>query len=134
MDEECCRARLQALTTAPRWRCVEMVNSMSTIDSINPGQTIRCTVAKEPQAKGHRDTIARLMRRDPENAKALTQAQAVRKRRLNVYVRGNRFWTSREKAARVVRVANGETWNMPFTPDLAADLRSVESYLTIESA
>lgn len=107
---------------------------MSTIDSVKPGQTIRCTVAKEPKAQGPRITIERLMRRDPENKKALADAQAVRRRRKNVYVRGNRFWTSREKAAKVVRVTGGAAWQMPFTPDLAADLRSVEPYLKIETA
>jgi hypothetical protein len=48
------------------------------IDSVAAGQTLRCTVAKAPRAKGPKDTIARLMRLDPENAKSLRRAQHLR--------------------------------------------------------
>lgn len=104
------------------------------IDTVSAGQTLRCTVAKTPKAKAPKDTIARLMRLDPENARSLRRAQHLRSRRMNTYIRGNRVWHSREKAARVVRVANGQTWNLPMSPVLAADLKSVAGYLTIEKA
>lgn len=111
-----------------------MTITAQTIDAFKPGQSIRCTIAKTPRAKGPRETIARLMRLDPENARGLRRAQLLRSRRMNAYIRGNRLWHSREKAARVVRVAPGESWNLPFTPALAPDLKSVASYLTIEQA
>lgn len=104
------------------------------IDAIAPGQTIRCTVAKSPRAKAPRDTIARLMRLDPANAKSLRRAQHLRLKRMHRYIRGNRLWSSREKAARVVRVADGASWQMPLTPAITPDLKSVADYLTIEQA
>jgi hypothetical protein len=111
-----------------------MTTTPETIDTLKPGQSIRCTIAKTPRAKAPRETIARLMRLDPENAKGLRHAQVLRSRRMNAYIRGNRLWHSREKAARVVRVANGESWNLAYTPILGADLKSVAAYLTIEKA
>jgi len=97
--------------------------------SFKPGQTITCTVKAEPRAEAAQKTIARLMRRDPENAKSLRHAQELRGKRLNRYIRGNRSWVAREKAAKVVRVETGATWSMPFTPELAADLNSVAGYI-----
>ena len=104
------------------------------IDSNTVGQTLRCTVAKTPKAKAAKDTIARLMRLDPSNVKSLRRAQHLRARRMNTYIRGNRVWHSREKAARVVRVSNGQSWDLPMNPSLADDLKSVAAYLTIEKA
>ncbi len=104
------------------------------IETVSAGQTLKCTVAKTPMAKGAKETIARLMRMDPENAKSLRRAQHLRARRMNTYIRGNRVWHSREKAARVVRVADGQSWNLPMFPAIAADLKSVAEYLTIEKA
>ncbi|MAY75302.1 MAG: hypothetical protein CMJ31_11395 [Phycisphaerae bacterium] len=109
-------------------------NTADQISSFTAGQTIRCTLNVTPAAKGPRDTVARLMRRDPANVRALRRAQHLRKRRLNRYIRGNRLWTSREKAARVVQVRPGLSWEMSFTPDVSADLRSVAKYLDIKTA
>ncbi len=53
---------------------------------------------------------------------------------MNVYNRGNRDWTSRKTVGKIVMVKPGETWNMHYTPDLAADFRNVEAFLTIASA
>ncbi|USN98650.1 MAG: hypothetical protein H6810_10845 [Phycisphaeraceae bacterium] len=104
------------------------------IDAIAPGQAVRCTVTKTPRAKGHRDTIARLMRLDPDNARILRRAQKVRLDRLHRYIRGNRLYSSREKPARVVRVADGATWQMALTPTIAPDLKSVAGFLSVEQA
>lgn len=102
------------------------------IDAVAAGETVLCTVTATPRAKGPRDTIARLMRRDPANARALRRAQELRGKRMHRYIRGNRLWTSREPAARVVRVREGQTWEMRFTPDIAPDLRSVAQYVSIK--
>lgn len=104
------------------------------IDAIAPGQPVRCTVVKVPRAEGAKKTIARLMRRDPDNKRGLARAQHLRAKRMNRYIRGNRLWTSREKAASVVYVGEGKSWTMPYTPDIAPDLKSVAGYLTIENA
>ena len=50
------------------------------------------------------------------------------------YIRGGRRWYAREHPAKVVRVVNGEAWNMTFTHDIKNDLKSVGSYLKIEKA
>ncbi len=106
----------------------------SVTDSLKPGQNVACAVARLPRSTDDLDTIARLMRRDPANKKALRRAQKLRRQRLDVHNRGNRMWTSREKAARVVRVAPGESWTMAYTPDIAPDIRAVEAFLTITPA
>jgi hypothetical protein len=100
-------------------------------DSLKPGQKISCTISSVPRAQDAKDTIARLMRRDLANKRALRKAYRVRQQRLNVYVRGNRDWVSRENPAKVVIVKSGSTWTMTYTPDIAPDIASVAKYLTI---
>jgi hypothetical protein len=102
--------------------------------SFSPGQSIKCTVKSEPRAEGCRKTIERLMRRDPGVAKGLKHAQELRRRRMHAYIRGGRMWYDREHPAKIVRVETGNSWTMPYTPDLAKDLASVSSYLSIEAA
>ncbi len=111
-----------------------MTTTREQIDSIAPGQQIRCTVTKAPRAEGPRKTIERLMRLDPDNKKSLARAQHLRARRMNRYIRGNRLWTSREKAARVVRADSGAAWNMALAPQIADDLKSVANYIKVENA
>ena len=105
-----------------------------TIDNLSAGDRVTCTIAKAPNNAAATKTIERLMRLDPDNKKALDHAQHVRDRRKNVYVRGNRWWTSREKAARVVRCETGASWTLPFTFQIKPDLASVAQYLTIQKA
>lgn len=97
-----------------------------------PGQVLTCVVQRDPRSHGEETTLERLMRRDPEHKRALRRAQRMRAQRLNVYIRGNRDWTSREKPARVVRAVKGATWTMEFTPDIANDLASVADCLSIK--
>jgi len=77
--------------------------SSTQLDSIEPGQNVRITVEAEPRSAGARKTIERLMRRDAANAKGLRRAQGLRRDRTNSYIRGNRLFHARPKAARVVR-------------------------------
>jgi hypothetical protein len=104
------------------------------IDTLAAGDTISCTIERVPNNKGAQDTIVRLMRRDPEIKRALGRAQSLRRRRMHSYIRGNRLWYSREKAARVARCEQGASFTMPFTHDIAPDLRSVEQYLKLAKA
>lgn len=105
-----------------------------TIDSFKPGQAIRCTLAKMPRAQGLRDTVAKLMRLDPDSKRSLRRAQDLRRQRMVVYNRGNRDWVSRERPAKVIRMDVGEAWSMPFRLELLPELQAVGSYLTIEPA
>ncbi|RMH10488.1 MAG: hypothetical protein D6695_11365, partial [Planctomycetota bacterium] len=97
--------------------------------SFKPGQTLKCTISQTPRAKGPRSTIARLMRRDPDINRSLKRAQRMRRQRMHAYIRGGRMWYNREKRAKIARVEVGNSWTMPYTPDLEADLASVSPYL-----
>ena len=113
---------------------LEALNALdTTLGQASPGQSLTCTIVAEPRTDDKRQTIERLMRRDPDNKRSLRRAQKLRKRRLNVYIRGNREWTSREKSARVVRAQQGTTWTMPYTPDIAPDLRSVATLVEVKA-
>jgi hypothetical protein len=101
--------------------------------SYKPGQHLVCTVTKVPLNENAQDTIARLMRLDPANKKALRRAQRMRRQRMVVYNRGNRDWYSREKTAKVVQVATGASFTLPFTLSLAGDLANVEKYLAVKA-
>lgn len=98
-----------------------------------PGTELSLTVSRVPQSKAGRDTIARLMRLDPANAKALRGSQKAREGKNHFYIRGNRLWGSRAKCGKVVRVDAGQSWNMSFVPQIGPDLASVSEYLDITS-
>jgi len=104
------------------------------LDTLKPGQEIRCTVSAMPRAKAKVDTIARLMRQNHEISKGLKRAQAHRKRTANIHNRGGRDWYARAKAGKNLRVAPGESWTMVYVPHIHADIASVAPYLSIESA
>ncbi len=104
------------------------------MDNLKAGDEIKCTIEKAPKAAAPTKTIQRLMRRDPVNVRSLRNAQNLRRKRMHVYTRGNRDWYSREKAARVTRVDAGNTWTMVYTPDIASDMASVQSYIKVEKA
>ncbi|MEO0513120.1 MAG: hypothetical protein AAF108_09530 [Planctomycetota bacterium] len=104
------------------------------MSSFTPGQQIVCTITKAPRAAAAQKTIARLMRQDADNNRGLRVGQRRRRKANNPYIRGNRLWVARVKASKVVRVTNDESWSMTYTPLLAADLASVESYLDIRPA
>lgn len=101
--------------------------------TFKPGQPVICTVSATPKATGAISTIERLMRRDPENRRALARAQTKRRQRINIYNRGNRMWVSRESAARVVRVVKGAEWKMTYTLDIEPDIKSVSRFLQIKA-
>ena len=98
-----------------------------------PGQTIRCTIERVPANKRGKDTILRLMRQDDGIRRGLRRAQKQRARATRVYIRGGRNWIVRPRAGKIARVDKGESWTMDYTPLLSGDLRSVESYLSVET-
>ncbi|MCA9278637.1 MAG: hypothetical protein H6815_10640 [Phycisphaeraceae bacterium] len=104
------------------------------IDSLEAGQTIRCTIKAEPRRLASEKTIRRLMQMDPAISKGLRVSQARRRTNLHVYVRGNRDWTDREKCPNIAQVKTGESWSMVYSPLLANDLKSVASYIDVAKA
>jgi len=103
------------------------------VTKLKPGQNLTLTVDKLPRTDDLNSTIARLMRMDPANKKSLRRAQRMRRQRMIVYNRGNRDWVSREKSAKVVRVAAGATWTVPFTFDVVHELTMVQPYVSIKA-
>lgn len=106
---------------------------MSATTAYAPGTELTCTVTKLPNNKAARDTIARLMRQDPANAKALKKSQKAREEKNNFYIRGNRIWGARAKCGKIVRVVENASWTMPFIPQIGPDLANVSQYLDIKS-
>ncbi len=102
--------------------------------NLKPGQTITCTVQSVPATEDARQTIQRLMRRDPAAKRALKNGQRLRAQRMRIKTRGGRPWHVREKVGKVVHAREGHSWTMTFTPDLERDLASVEKYLEIKPA
>jgi len=98
-----------------------------------PGTKIRCTITKVPQAAGTRETIERMMRQDPANIKALRNSQKARESKNNFYIRGNRLWGARAKCAKIVRVKEGNSWEMTFTPHVGNDMAAISDYISVET-
>ena len=104
------------------------------LDAIKPGQTIRCTITSEPRREDTRQTILRLMRRDPGIARGLRRAQKRRRANMNSYIRGGKMWHARERVGKIAKVQADAQWTMTYTPDLASDFRAVEKHVKVESA
>lgn len=104
------------------------------LDGIKAGQTIKCTITREPHNRGARVTLLRLMQRDPSIKRALSKAQQLRRRRMHRYIRGNRLYSARERTPSIARVVTGESWEMPYTHDIAPDMAAVGAYLNVEKA
>lgn len=104
------------------------------IDTLKPGQTVRCTLVKMPRSLGNTKTLRTLMLLDPQNIKSSRRAQVSRRRNNVVYNRGNRDWVQRRPCARIVTLKTGANWSFVYNHDLAAELRSVEPLVRIEAA
>ncbi len=104
------------------------------IESLKAGQSIRCTVVKNPRNAGNRKTLERLMRLQPLTKRGLRTAHHKRQQNLVVYNRGNRDWTKRESCGKFVLPVSGQSWTMVFTQSLAADLKSVAACIKVENA
>ena len=103
-------------------------------DSLKPGQMVRCTVTKAPRTPDAVQTIERLMRLDPKAKRGLKRGQRRRRQNMVVYNRGNRDWYKRAACGKQVQAKTGATWTMPFSPQIAPDLRSVASVVSVEAA
>ena len=104
------------------------------LDTLSAGDNIKLTITSVPSNKSARDTIVRMMRRDPDIKRNLTRAQKLRAKRMHSYIRGGRMWYAREKAARIAQCESGNAWTMSYTHDIRPDLASIEKYLAFEKA
>lgn len=132
------RARCGSIDTPRRWSrgytWALFPRIAMALDTLKPGQSVVCTVVKAPRTEDRQQTIMRLMRKDSAIGRGLRKAQRRRRQNMVIYNRGNRDWVKRETVGKIARVADGQSWTMVYTPDLAADLRAVESYLKIKPA
>lgn len=104
------------------------------LDSIKPGDTIKCTVTRDLRPGDTYDTVQRLMRLDPDVKRNLKKAQEHRARTTVVRSRGKRPWAVNQKATKAAVPEKGATWTMRFFPHVAPDFRSVESVVSVEKA
>jgi hypothetical protein len=103
-------------------------------DVIAPTSTVTFTVRKTPDAPADRKTIQRLMRMQPHIQKGLKALQKGRRKDNRTYIRAGVPWTDRVKATRLTRVEEGAQFTLFITPQIVADLRSVEHYLDAKKA
>ena len=104
---------------------------MAATAEMKPGSKVTFTVTKMPAALGLKKTIFRLMRQETRVQRALDKLAKGRADGCNrLKQRGGRMWNSRKTASRVVILKTGATFTLIYTPQLAADLKSVEKYLS----
>jgi hypothetical protein len=104
------------------------------LESLKPGQNIRCTITKAPRTEAGTDTLERLMRQDPAIKRGLRRAQRRRRQDMVVYNRGNRDWYKREVCGKLVRAEKGASWTMQYSHHIAPELRSVEGFIAVQPA
>lgn len=98
------------------------------------GQTLVCTLVKQPRTETDEQTIQRLMRQDAGIKKALKKGSEDRMANLHVRSRGGRPWEVRAKSAKIARAEKGATWTMKFFPQIGPDLARVAAYLTVKAS
>jgi len=103
------------------------------LDSIKPGQTIRCTVLRTVKREDDAQTVVRLMRQDPDIRRRLKKAQNYRMKNLVIRSRGKRPWAVRQKATKAAIASEGASWTMTWIPQLANEFKAVSKYLKVES-
>lgn len=100
---------------------------MSTIPSTG---TVTFTIKSVPLTKGGFRTIERLMRLEKGKQRTLKKLQEKRITELNEWrPRAGREWLVRARCTRLVRVAAGQSFTIPVTPQLSKDIASVADYL-----
>jgi hypothetical protein len=104
------------------------------LDTLSPGQNVRCTVVKVPGTEDQRQTILRLMRKDPTVTRRLRRSQMMRRRGMVVYNRGNRDWYKRETCGKIAHVLPGATWTFAYTLEYKPDLEAIGRFLKVEKA
>lgn len=104
------------------------------LDKIKPGSTITVTVTKTPRAKGDIDTLRRLARMNTANQRTLARMKNLR---ANITVhrpRAGRIWIQRPTVSKLILGKAGETWQMRYRPQYAADLSKVSKFISIKAA
>jgi hypothetical protein len=104
------------------------------LDTLKPGQTIRCTITAAPRTEAGIDTLERLMRQEPSIKRGLRRAQRRRRQDMVVYNRGNRDWYKREICGKLVQARKGASWTMQYSLQILPELKSLAKYLQVKPA
>jgi hypothetical protein len=103
--------------------------------TIAPQKTITFTVTEIPVRTAARKTIERLMRMQPQIQKGLDRLARRRRQKDNVRrSRAGRMFTSRVRTVKLAHLEAGASFTLRVTPQIVADLKSVEAYLAATSA
>lgn len=105
------------------------------MSKIAPNATVKFTIKEIPAEERRCKTIHRLMRMNSTVKGALDRLSRERKRSLNRRcARAGRIWLARVECTKVVTVRKGAEFTLRVTPQIMADLRSVEKYLDAKVA
>lgn len=103
--------------------------------NLSPTSTVHFTVKAIPAEARRKQTILRLMRMNSGVQGALNRLKRERLRSGNRRTaRAGRIWLAREECTRVVSVAKGASFTLRMTPQIMADVKSVEKYLDAKVA
>ena len=92
--------------------------------------TVNFTITAVPAEARRKQTLLRLMRMNPGVQGALNRLKRERLRSGNRRTaRAGRIWLAREECTRVVFVEKGAKFTLKMTPQIMADVKSVEKYL-----
>ena len=104
-------------------------------DVFTPQQTVTYTIKQMPRREAERKTIQRLMQMQPDMRRILDKLNLQRRTQDDrSYIRAGVMWVDRAKATRPARVEPGASFTLELTPQILADLRSVEKYLEASPA
>ena len=105
------------------------------MSTLTPSQTVVFTVKEVPAEPRRQQTILRLMRMNSGVQGALNRLKRERLRSGNRRTaRAGRIWLAREECTRVVAVNKGAAFTLRLTPQILADVKSVEKYLDAKQA
>ena len=103
--------------------------------TLAPTSTVHFTVKAIPAEARRKQTILRLMRMNAGVQGALNRLKRERLRSGNRRTaRAGRIWLAREECSRVVNLEKGATFTLRMTPQVVADVKSVEKYLDAKVA
>ncbi|MBX3354837.1 MAG: hypothetical protein KF724_03965 [Phycisphaeraceae bacterium] len=94
-----------------------------------PSSTVTFTIKALPRTERQRKTLQRLMRLQPKVQRTLSRLAHVRRRETPWTQRGGRLFARRKTPTKVVVPTVGASFTLRITPQIVADVRSVERYL-----
>jgi hypothetical protein len=104
-------------------------------DVIAPTKKVTFTVTSAPTRVADQKTIQRLIRMQRPMQNALRKLSRRRKTTDNYSrQRAGRMWVVRAQMTKLTRVAKGESFTLTVTPQIMADLKAVEKYLSAKAA